>query len=178
MAVWDDEYVEPPNKKYWFYFFLNGELHKRLKINKARNLLLAWNYPQNKRIQYLYTDVMKNKEQAYTTKEVSGMLNRRPRYINNLIYKKILPRPATNFQIPRQPGEPPRRGERFYYSESMVKLMREYFAEQHIGRPRQDKWKVSHAPAEWELRQMLEKRRRVYAVDDDGEMIPVWHEYN
>lgn len=178
MAVWDGEYIEPPIKPYWFYFFLNGQLHKKLKQNKARNLLLAWNYPENKRVQYLYSEVMKNKQQAYTTVEVAKMMSRKPKYLNELIWREILPRPATNFPTPRKKGDPARRGERFYFSEDDVKLIREYFSEVHIGRPRQDGWKVTYAPAEWELRQMIEKRRRVYAVDDEGGLVPVWHEYN
>lgn len=172
------EYIVPPRKPNWPYFFLNGQLHKRLKQNKARNLMLAWNYPEECRKQYLYSEVMKSRQHAYTTAEVCRMFNRSSKYFNNLIMWRQLPRPASNYATPRQPGEPSRVGERFYHSEDDLRLYREFFADQHIGRPRRDGWKQSYAPADWELRQMLENRRKVYTMDDDGQLVPVWTEYN
>src|SRR5687767_10897315 len=58
------------------YFYLNGQLHRKLLINRGRDLLTAWNYPEGKKVTYTYTDVLKRHEKAFTTAEVCEMLNR------------------------------------------------------------------------------------------------------
>ena len=48
-----------PRKKL-LYFFLNGKIHKVIRASKAKDELVAWCYPDKKRVMYSYSQVKKN----------------------------------------------------------------------------------------------------------------------
>ena len=58
------------------YFFLNDKVHKVLRSSRAKDELVAWCYPDQKRVMYPYSLVEKNMENAYSMKDVSGLLNK------------------------------------------------------------------------------------------------------
>ena len=51
-------------RKKLFYFFLNGKIHKVLKASRAKDEIIAWSYPDKKRVMYSYSQVEKNMEKA------------------------------------------------------------------------------------------------------------------
>jgi ribosomal protein L25 (general stress protein Ctc) len=63
-------------RKKLLYFFLNGNIHKVLKSSRARDEIVAWCYPDKKRVMYPYSLVKKNMENAYSTVEAAKLLNR------------------------------------------------------------------------------------------------------
>ena len=58
------------------YFFLNDKIHKVLKASRSKDEMVAWCYPDKKRVMYSYSQVKKNMETAYTVVEVASMLNK------------------------------------------------------------------------------------------------------
>lgn len=63
-------------RKKFVYFFLNGKVHKVLKLSRAKDEVIAWSYLDKKRMMYSYSQVDKNMEKAYTVLEVSKILGR------------------------------------------------------------------------------------------------------
>lgn len=75
-------------------FFLDGDLHKRLKIAKVDNMLVAWNYPKEDTRHYIYSDVLRNYQQAFTIKEASALIKRPVREIELFLKNKVLDKPS------------------------------------------------------------------------------------
>ena len=63
-------------QKRFLYFFLNGKIHKVLKSSRAKDELIAWCYPDKKRVLYSYSLVSKSMENAYTLVQAGRILNR------------------------------------------------------------------------------------------------------
>ena len=55
------------------YFFLNDKVHKVLRSSRAKDELVAWCYPDHKRVMYSYSQVEKHMENAYSMKDVSEL---------------------------------------------------------------------------------------------------------
>ena len=60
-------------RKKFLYFFLNGKIHKVLKSSRARDEVVAWCYPDRKRVLYSYSLVEKNMENAYSIKDAGKL---------------------------------------------------------------------------------------------------------
>jgi hypothetical protein len=65
-----------PAPKKFLYFFLNDKIHKVLKSSRSRDELIAWCYPDKKRVMYSYSQVEKNMEKAYSVVDVSKILQK------------------------------------------------------------------------------------------------------
>ena len=63
-------------RKKFVYFFLNGKVHKVLRLSRAKDEVVAWCYPDKKRLMYSYSQVDKGMERAYTVVEASKILGR------------------------------------------------------------------------------------------------------
>ncbi len=63
-------------RKKFVYFFLNGKVHKVLRLSRAKDEVVAWSYLDNKRMMYSYAQVDKHMERAYGIKEVSKIIGR------------------------------------------------------------------------------------------------------
>jgi hypothetical protein len=55
-------------RKKLLYFFLNNKIHKVIRLSRAKDELIAWCYPDKKRVLYSYSQVQKYKENAYSIK--------------------------------------------------------------------------------------------------------------
>ena len=69
------------------YFFANKELHKILRLSRGEDLVVAWNYPQGKRVAYIYSDVQSRMQRAYSVSEVSKIFKRHKRSINRYLFE-------------------------------------------------------------------------------------------
>ena len=58
------------------YFFLKDKVHKILRSSRSKDEIVAWCYPDHKRVMYSYSQVEKHMENAYSMKDVSGLLNK------------------------------------------------------------------------------------------------------
>ena len=63
-------------RKKFVYFFLNGKVHKVLRLSRAKDEVVAWSYVDKKRVMYSYAQVDKNMERAYTVLEAGKILGR------------------------------------------------------------------------------------------------------
>jgi hypothetical protein len=88
--------------KRFSYFFLNNKIHKVLNYSRAKDELIAWCYPDKKRVLYSYSQVTKNMENAYSTKEVGQILNKHKITIEDYILEGKIKYPQKVYQISNQ----------------------------------------------------------------------------
>jgi hypothetical protein len=74
-------------RKKFLYFFLNDKLHKVIRSSRAKDELVAWCYPDKKRVLYSFSDVQKNMETAYTMKQTGQILGRHKVQLKNIYFK-------------------------------------------------------------------------------------------
>lgn len=152
------------------YFFLNGELHRKLHISRASNLITAWNYPQAKRVSYIWTDTKKNMQNAYTISQVAAMINRHRNRILENIENGNIRRPSQTYTLDEKKSPV-----KYLMSEDDIMEVRDFFASVHVGRPRKDGLITSkRLPTRQELRASLKNEVLLYQKTEDGDFIPVW----
>lgn len=153
------------------FFFLNGALHRKLHINRGKDQITAWNYDEAKRMVYSYSDVLKRKEPAFTTAEVSEMLMRSKIRIRMAIYDGHIDEPTKAYSLSTGPTG---RTSKFMWSMEQVLELHEHFSEMHRGRPRKDGRMTPKAlPTRRELLAMMRNETVMYIKDGD-EFKPVW----
>lgn len=75
-------------------FFLNGKLHKKLKVVKSENLVVAFCYPDEERVHHVYSVVCRDYQKAYAIKEVAKIVKRPIAEIQRFIKNKLIDRPS------------------------------------------------------------------------------------
>lgn len=151
------------------YFFYNGNLCRKIRVNRPADLIHCWNYPEHKFEQYVYSDVLRNGDKAWTTAEVQKMVNRKRWAIANAMNEGHIKRPQHTYGLET--------GEFFSYkwTEDEILDLHAYFASLHHGRPRKDGFNTPKAlPTRAELRAMLRNGTVTYVRDGDGKFIPTW----
>lgn len=160
------------NKKKLRYFYLNDELHKVLSIVNAQDLIVAWNFPQGKRVGYSWSDVRKRHKKAFTMRQVAAMIGRARENIERDILAGKIRRPQRAYSL--DANRTPRG---HFFSEEDVFGVHDYLLTIHIGRPRKDgKITPRNMPSKAELRAMMRHDIVTYVKSDSGEFVPVWKE--
>ena len=103
-------------RKKLLYFFLNGNIHKVLKSSRARDEIVAWCYPDKKRVMYPYSLVKKNMENAYSTVEAAKLLNRHKVTIEEYILQGKIKAPQKVYPI----SNPESSWSKYMFSESDI----------------------------------------------------------
>ncbi len=75
-------------------FFLNKELHKNIRVIKSENILVAWNYPEEKRMWYDHALVKREFQNAYKLSEVAGLIGRRASVLIDWIERRLIQHPS------------------------------------------------------------------------------------
>lgn len=158
-------------------FFLNGEFHELVNVNRAAGMIRAYNYPQDKVVNYSIADYKKFRQQAYTIGNVSRLIGRDITSIWKAVDRGDVTKP---FMLPLK--EDAGKGKFavgrsgvYYFSEDNIYEIRDYFANVHKGRPRKDGAVTSYKiPSIEELDALLGKREMVYVQDKKGNFIPIW----
>ena len=88
-----------PVRKKFLYFFLNGKIHKVLKASRSRDELIAWCYPDKKRVLYSYSQVNKSMENAYSMVQVGKILNKHKITIEDYILDGKIKEPQRIYPI-------------------------------------------------------------------------------
>ncbi|QGH79382.1 hypothetical protein SEA_LIMPID_49 [Streptomyces phage Limpid] len=156
------------------YFYLNGDLHKVLSVTRAQDFVVCWNFPQGKRVGYVWSDVRKNHGKAFRLQQVAEMIGRHYITIKRDILEGRIKAPQRiyAFNENRTPGA-------YYMSEEDVYALHDYMMTTHIGRPRGDgKVTVRDMPSKAELRAMMKHDLVTYVKTKDGDFVPVWKEQN
>jgi hypothetical protein len=152
------------------YFYLNNVLHRTLKVNRAEDTIIAFNFAEGKRVAYNYTDVQKNRKHAYSISEVAKLINRHIDTIKRYLRSGELTKPQQAYALDNQ-----NRLGRYYFNEDDIRRVRDFFKTVHIGRPRNDgEVTASNIPSKTELEAMLRNETVLYAKNKDGEFVPVW----
>ena len=103
-------------RKKLFYFFLNGKIHKVLKASRAKDEIVAWCYPDKKRVMYSYSQVEKNMEKAYSIVETGKILGRHRVTIEEYILQGKIKKPQKVYPI----SNPDSTWSRYMLSESDI----------------------------------------------------------
>lgn len=75
-------------------FFLNGKLHKKLKIIKSENLVVAFCYPDEEHKHYVYSVVLKDFKKAYSLSQVAKLVRRPQVEIFKFLKQKLIDKPS------------------------------------------------------------------------------------
>lgn len=151
------------------YFFLNDTLHKKLFINRGKDLLTAWNYPEAKKVMYTYSDVLNRHQTAFTTTQVSGMVNRKRMTIELAIKHGMIARPQNTYGLDEN-----RNFYQYMWREKDIMDLLDYLATVHRGRPRKDGGiSIKDLPTPRELRAMINNDQILYVKSGDT-FVPSW----
>lgn len=151
------------------YFYLNDDLHRSLFISQARDEMVAWNYPQKKRVVYTYSDVRRRKEPAFTTQEVCKLLNRQRDTVEKAMLRGEFPTPQHAYKLDEN-----MRKTSYQWSQTDVLNAQAYFLTVHYGRPRNDGLITPYPiPTVRELKALMRQEEILYVRDGD-EFKPVW----
>jgi hypothetical protein len=147
--------------KAFLYFFLNGKIHKVLKKSRARDELVAWCYPDKKRVMYSYAQVKKNMENAYSIVEAGKILNRHKVSIERYILAGKIKEPQRIYPI----SNPTSAWSKFMLSESDILDLHQFIAEDGYSQT---------MPSRSELLALLKQNIILYTKSSEGNFIPVW----
>jgi hypothetical protein len=151
------------------YFFLNGDLHRKIVINRGRDLLSAWNYPKGKKVSYSYSDTLRHHEPAFTTQQVAQMVNRHRVVVQNAVDRGMIEQPQFTYGLDQN-----RHKASYMWHEKDIMALHEYLAGIHYGRPRKDgEITPKHLPTPRELRAMIHNEEILYVKQGDT-FVPSW----
>ena len=147
-------------RKKFVYFFLNNKLHKVIKLSRAKDELVAWCYPDKKRVLYSYSQVKKYKENAFSTKEVGEILNKHKVTIEEYILTGKIKTPQRVYPI----SNPESDWSKFMFSESDILDLHQYILD--VGY-------TKNIPTRAELIGLLKHNIILYTRSHSG-FVPVW----
>ena len=149
------------NQKSLQYFFLNEKIHKVLKSSRSKDELIAWCYPDRKRVLYSYSQVKKNMEKAYSILEVSEILNKHRVTIQDYIIEGKVLTPSIIYPIGKQDNH---KWFRYMFSHKNI-----YDIHEHIL----DSGHSKNVPSKTELQAILKNNIILYTKTENG-FVPVW----
>ena len=148
-------------RKKFVYFFLNGKVHKVLKLSRARDEITAWCYLDKKRMMYPYSQVEKNMEKAYSVVEVGKILGRHRVTIEEYILQGKIKQPQKIYPI----GNPDSTWSKYMLSESDILDIHQFII---------DAGHIRELPSRSELQAILKHNLILYTKTEDGKFVPVW----
>lgn len=148
-------------RKKFVYFFLNGKVHKVLKLSRARDEVIAWSYLDKKRMMYSYSQVEKNMEKAYSVVEVSKILGRHRVTIEEYILQGKIKQPQKVYPI----SNPDSTWSKYMLSESDILDIHQFII---------DAGHIRELPSRSELQAILKHNLILYTKTVDGRFVPVW----
>jgi hypothetical protein len=148
-------------RKKFLYFFLNGKVHKILKKSRAKDELVAWCYPEKKRVLYSYSQVEKNMQNAYTTRETAELLNKHKVTIEEYILQGKVKEPQRVYPI----GNPDSTWNKFMFSESDILDIHQFIIDTGYSK---------NVPSRAELQALLKHNMILYTKTEEGRFVPVW----
>ena len=148
-------------RKKFVYFFLNGKVHKVLRLSRAKDEVVAWSYLDNKRVMYSYAQVDKHMERAYGIVEVSKIIGRHRVTIEEYILQGKVKQPQKVYPI----SNPDSSWSKYMFSESDILDIHQFII---------DAGHIRDLPPRSELQAILKHSLILYTKTDDGKFVPVW----
>ena len=148
-------------RKKFVYFFLNGKVHKVLRLSRAKDEVIAWSYVDKKRVMYSYAQVDKNMERAYTVLEAGKILGRHRVTIEEYILQGKIKQPQKVYPI----SNPESTWSKYMLSESDILDIHQFII---------DAGHIRDLPSRAELQALLKHNLILYTKTTDGKFVPVW----
>lgn len=146
------------------WFFWNDELHRTTFVDRPKNLVYAWNYPQRKKVQFVYSHIRVHNEKAWTNKEVARLLGRSTKTLQRAVYDGAVKKPYKTYSLD---GDPNYFGRQFWQSKDVYEV-HSWLIEKE--RSRQD------LPTRLELAAKMEEGVSYLIQDKDGKSVRVFKE--
>ena len=144
------------------YFFLNDKIHKVIRSSRSKDELVAWCYPDKKRVLYSYHQVNKYMENAFTVVEVASMLNKHRVTIQDYIIEGKIKSPQKIYPISNPDHE---NWSQYMFKESDILDLHQYIL---------DAGHSSELPSRTELQALLKHNIILYTKTEEGRFVPVW----
>ena len=152
------------------HFYINDQLHRKLHINRGRDLLITWNYPKGQRVHYTYTDVLKRFERTFSTAEVALMVNRKRLVIDIALRDGMIEKPYKSYSMDEN-----RTPVAYQWREKDIMGLLDYLSTVHRGRPRKDGISIpAFLPTPRELRAMIHQSGETLYVKGENGFVPTW----
>ncbi|MFZ9740609.1 MAG: hypothetical protein ACO3DP_01320 [Candidatus Nanopelagicaceae bacterium] len=149
------------SQKSFRYFFLNEKIHKVIKLSRSKDEVIAWCYPDRKRVLYSYSLVNKNMGKAFTVAEAASILNKHKITLMDYILEGKVRVPQKIYSISDPDNK---RWSKYMLSESDILDIH-----QHIL----DSGHSKEVPSKNELMALLKHNIILYTKTDSG-FVPVW----
>jgi hypothetical protein len=148
-------------RKKFLYFFLNKKIHKVIRSSRSKDELVAWCYPDKKRVLYSYSQVEKGMENAYTLSQVSKILDKHRVTIQDYILEGKIRPPQKVYPI----GNPDSNWSKYMFSESDILDLHQFILDAGYS---------SGLPSKSELSAILKNNLILYTKTQEGKFVPVW----
>jgi hypothetical protein len=148
-------------RKAFLYFFLNDKLHKVLKSSRSKDELIAWSYPDKKRMLYSYSQVNKYMDNAYSTTQVAALLNKHKVTIEDYILEGKIKAPQKVYSI----GNPESKWSKYMFNQSDILDLHQFIL---------DAGHSKEVPSKTELMALLKHNMILYTRTEEGNFVPVW----
>lgn len=133
-------------------------------------MLVAWNFPEGKRVAYALNDAYSRRQRAYSVSQVSKILNKHVDTIKRHLRAGNIKKPQAVYSL-----DGLHRTIRYLFSEDDIREVHEFFRTVHQGRPRKDgRITAGDLISKPELEALLRNEKVLYTKDEDGEFVPVW----
>ena len=151
----------PRTRKRILYFFLNDKVHKVIRTHRAKDELVAWCYPDKKRVLYSYSQVEKYMGNAYTIKQTGEILGKHKVTIENYILQGKIKEPQKVYPI----ANPDSTWNKFMLSEKDIMDLHQFIADTGYSK---------NLPSKAELQAILKHNLILYTKTSEGKFVPVW----
>jgi ribosomal protein L25 (general stress protein Ctc) len=148
-------------QKKFLYFFLDDKLHKSLRVSRARDEIVAWCYPDERRVMYSYSLVNKHMKKAYSLKESAELLNKHKITIEDYILEGKIKKPNRAYPI----GNKESKWSKYFLQDKDIFQIHQYIIEDGYSK---------NTPSKTELQALLSHNMILYTKSSDGKFIPVW----
>lgn len=123
--------------------------------------MIAWCYPDGKKVLYSYNLVERNMENAYSVKDAGVLLNRHKVTIEEYILQGKIKAPQKVYPI----SNPDSKWFKFMFSESDILDIHQFILDQGY---------IRDLPSRTELQAILKHNLILYTKTNDGRFVPVW----
>ena len=148
-------------RKAFLYFFLNDKLHTVLKSSRSKDEIIAWSYPDKKRMLYSYSQVNKYMDNAYSTTQVAALLNKHKVTIEDYILEGKIKAPQKVYPI----GNPESKWSKYMFNQSDILDLHQFIL---------DAGHSKEVPSKTELMALLKHNMILYTKTEEGNFVPVW----
>lgn len=157
------------------YFYLNGKLYKVLQAIRTSDYLSAWNYHDHGVEEFVYSDIRKRAEPAFSNKSVAALIGRSRETVYNAYLTEKGVKGGTK-TYPLDGKNTPAWYSRIYWSKKDIYDLYDYFlskkgahaVEGNVPRTR------NNLMSKRELRAALEHEVSYFVQNDKGEFIKVF----